>query len=69
MSISPRTVFANLKKLDQVDPLTGAAYRQMAQDLLANSRVRLATRQAIADSLNQANYRLGLGTVDSDDSY
>lgn len=69
MSISPRKVYANLRKIDQVDFMTSALYRELAQEVLATPGVSLAMKQAIADRLNRANNRLGMQTSGSEDSY
>ena len=69
MLVSPKVVYALLGTIDQVDALTGARYREMAQDILATPSVRLDIRQAIADRLNHANHRLETKTVGSEDSY
>lgn len=69
MQFSPQTVYDNLKMLERVDVATSAFYRQLAQDALGDPEVSLAWQQAIADRLNQANYRLGKVTVIENDSY
>ncbi len=69
MSISPRRVYSNLKTIDQVDLMTSALYRELAQEVLATPEVSLTMRQAIADRLNQANRDLARQTVGSEDSY
>ncbi|HEY9613414.1 hypothetical protein [Allocoleopsis sp.] len=69
MTISPRRVYSQLRKIDQVDSMTSALYRELAQDVLATPGVSLAMKQAIAERLNQANRRLGLQTVGGEDSY
>jgi hypothetical protein len=69
MSISPRKVYSNLRNIDQLDLVTGALTRELAQDLLANPGISLARRQAIAERLNRANNRLGLQTTADGDSY
>ena len=69
MQVSPQTAYDNLRLLEQVDVAISALYRQLAQDVLANSEVSLSWRQAIADRLNQANHRLEMVTVDDNDSY
>jgi hypothetical protein len=69
MQFSPQTVYDNLKMLERVDIATSAFYRQLAQDALGDPEVSLAWQQAIADRLNQANYRLGKVTVIENDSY
>lgn len=68
-SVSPKTAYQHLQQLESVDATTGAAYRQEAQDILADPDVTLDDKQAIADCLNQANHRLELQTVISDESY
>jgi hypothetical protein len=69
MSISPRKVYTNLRKIDQVDLMTSALYRELAQEVLATPGVSLTMKQAIADRLNRANNRLGMQTAGSEDSY
>lgn len=70
LPISPKITYDNLKLLDQGDVDRSAAYRQMAQEAIANPDLSLSWRQAIADRLNQANLLLGMQTVgDKDDSY
>ncbi|WP_088893625.1 hypothetical protein [Leptolyngbya ohadii] len=69
MQISPQTAYENLKMLDQVDVVTSASYRELAQEILADPSISLNWRQAISDRLNQANYFLTLKTVGRDDSY
>ena len=69
MAISPRKVYSQLRKLDQVDIATSAEIRQQAQDLLANPAISLARRQAIAECLHRANNRLGLQSTTDEDSY
>jgi hypothetical protein len=69
MQFSPQIVYENLSMLERVDIATSAFYRQLAQDALGDPEVSLAWRQAIADRLNQANYRLGKVTVIENDSY
>ncbi|NCJ07628.1 hypothetical protein GS597_14140 [Synechococcales cyanobacterium C] len=69
MNVSPRTVYHKLGLLEQVNAATSALYRELAQEILADSKVSLVWRQAIADRLNQANRCLGLKTVGENDSY
>ncbi|MGA7936415.1 MAG: hypothetical protein WCA35_22865 [Kovacikia sp.] len=69
MTISPQTVYDNLRLLENVDVVRSAYYRQQAQEVLADSRVSLRWRQAIADRLIQANHLLEMRTVGKDDSY
>jgi hypothetical protein len=67
--ISPQTVYENLKFLEDVDVASSAFYRELAQDVLADPKVTLTWRQAIADRLNRANHRLERLTVGENDSY
>ncbi|PZO41747.1 MAG: hypothetical protein DCF19_09350 [Pseudanabaena frigida] len=69
VSVSPQTVYENLNQLDQVDLTTSAEYREMAQEVLADSHVNCDVREAIADRLNQANQQLTTMTVSKTDSY
>lgn len=69
MQISPQIAYDNLRLLEQVDVATGAFYRQLAQEVLADLDISLSWRQAIADRLNRANHLLEMCTVDNDDSY
>ncbi|HEY9620034.1 MAG TPA: hypothetical protein V6C78_06680 [Crinalium sp.] len=67
--LSPQTVYDNLNLLEQVDVVSSAFYRQLAQDVLSDPNISLTWRQAIAERLNQANHLLAMVTVSSDDSY
>lgn len=69
MQLSPETIYDNLKLLEQVDFVSSAFLRQLAQDVLADPKVSLKWRQAIAERLNRVNHLLAMRTVDSDDSY
>ncbi len=69
MQISPQTAYDNLQLLDRVDVAKSAFYRQLAQEVLADPKVSLTWRQAIADRLNQANNHLLATQSVSDDSY
>jgi hypothetical protein len=69
MQVSPQTAYENLSLLEQVDIVTSASYRQVAQEILADSSISLNWRQAISDRLNYANYLLALVTASNDDSY
>jgi hypothetical protein len=68
-TISPQLVYENLDLLEQVDLVTSATYRQLAQEVLADRNVSLSLQQAIADRLNQANRQLSVQTTDGNDSY
>ncbi len=67
--LSPQTVYENLNSLERVDVAKSAFYRQLAQEILADTQVSLSWRQAIADRLNQANHLLAMVTAGGDDSY
>jgi hypothetical protein len=67
--ISPRTIYHNLRLLEQVNAATSAVYRQLAQEVLADPEVELVWRQAIADRLNHANHLLEMQTANENDSY
>lgn len=69
MPISPRRVYAQLRKLDRADITTSAVTRELAQDILANPEISLAMRQAIADRLHRANTQLGMQSTADEDSY
>ena len=69
MSQSLQTVYANLEKVDRVDATTSAAYRQSAQEVLANPAISLEWRKAISDRLNQVNHELTIHAPVADDSY
>jgi len=58
-----------LDKIDQVDIMTSALYRQIVQDILATPTIDITLRQEIADRINQINRLLMLRTVGSEDSY
>jgi hypothetical protein len=66
---SPQKVYNKLKSLDQMDVASGAQYRQLAQDILADPQVSLKWREAIAERLNQANRFLAKRNVETGDSY
>jgi uncharacterized membrane protein len=67
--ISPRTVYHNLRLLEQGDVARSAQYRQLAQEALADPAVSLTWRQAIANRLNRANHLLEMRTATENDSY
>ncbi len=69
MTVPLRTVYANLKRIDEVDVETSALYRQRAQEVLAQSDINLGRRQVIARRLMQANQFLGMKATTGGDSY
>ncbi len=66
---SLQTVYENLEKIDRVDATTSAAYRQSAQEVLADPEISLEWRKAISDRLNQVNHDLTVHAHVDDDSY
>jgi hypothetical protein len=69
MHASPKTAYHNLRLLDSVDAATGAAYRQQAQEAIADPNVKPMLKLAIADRLNHANQDLAHTTATENDSY
>ena len=69
MEVSLQTVYDNLDKIDRVDPTTSAAYRQSAQEVLADPTISLEWRKAISDRLNQVNHELTVHAHVDEDSY
>jgi hypothetical protein len=69
MSLSIQTIYDNLTQLENGDVTKSALYRQLAQEVLADPKISLSWRQAIAERLTQANLRLANQTVETGDSY
>jgi hypothetical protein len=69
MEVSLQTVYDNLENIDLVDAITSAAYRQSAQEVLADPEISLEWRKAISDRLNQVNHDLTVHARVDDDSY
>jgi len=69
MQLSPQTVYDNLESIDRVDATTSAAYRQSAQEVLADPKISLEWRKTISDRLNQVNHELMVHAHVDDDSY
>jgi hypothetical protein len=69
METSIDSIYEDLDKIDRVDPVTGAIYRQRAQEVLATPSIALKIRKAIAERLAQVNQLLSLKTVSGEDSY
>jgi hypothetical protein len=69
MEVSLQTIYDNLEKIDRVDTITSAMYRQSAQEVLADPEISLEWRKAISDRLNQVNHELTVHSVVDDDSY
>jgi actin-like ATPase involved in cell morphogenesis len=51
VAVSLETIYENLNQLDQVDLTTSAVYREMAQEVLADSAVNCDVREAIAEPI------------------
>ena len=66
---SLQTVYDNLNFLEQVDVAKSALYRELAQEVIADTAISLNWRQAISERLNHANHLLAMLTVGSNDSY
>ncbi|MEC4803271.1 MAG: hypothetical protein SAJ12_17785 [Jaaginema sp. PMC 1079.18] len=67
---SVRTIYHNLRWCDNAsDPATSAVYREAAQNAIADTKISLVWRQAIAKRLNQVNQSLARLTVGPNDSY
>jgi hypothetical protein len=66
---SLQTIYENLEKIDRVDAITSAMYRQSAQEILADPEISLEWRKAISDRLNQVNHELTVHAHVDDDSY
>ncbi|MEO1093718.1 MAG: hypothetical protein AAFX01_02310 [Cyanobacteria bacterium J06638_28] len=69
MQLSPKAVCKQLDHIDDVDTVDSATYREQAIAVLADMHVSLKWRQAVANRLDEADHRLAIRTVDSDDSY
>ncbi len=66
---SVQQICNNLEHIEQVDPVTGAVYREQAQDIIATTSVDLEDRKTVAECLSDANRILTLKTVGKEDSY
>ena len=62
-------LYEDLANIDQMDLARGAECREKAQQVLANPKISLNWRDAIAERLHEANHTLAIKTVTSDDSY
>lgn len=63
-------IFSELEQLDRVDTVTGAIYRQQAQEILADPSIALKVKIAIADLLSQANRQLAIASAgNNEESY
>ncbi len=62
-------LYEDLATIGSMDIEQGAQCRQQAQQVLANPKISLNWRDAIAERLHEANHSLGIKTVTGDDSY
>ncbi len=62
-------LYEDLAGIGAMDLDAGAQCRQQAQQVLANPKISLNWRDAIAERLHEANHSLGIKTVTGDDSY
>ncbi len=69
LQVSPKTVYHNLRWLNEADTVRSADYREMAQAVLADPTIRLTLRQAVANRLNEADRLMEVQIIKGDDSY
>ena len=62
-------LYEDLARIGEMDIDAGARCREQAQQVLANTKISLNWRDAIAERLHEANHTLAIKTVTSDDSY
>ncbi len=62
-------LYEDLAGIGSMDLDAGAQCREKAQQVLANPKISLNWRDAIAERLHEANHSLGIKTVTGDDSY
>ncbi len=62
-------LYEDLANIDMMSTLEGAQCREQAQQVLANPKISLNWRDAIAERLHEANHTLAIKTVTGDDSY
>ncbi|MGI8936307.1 hypothetical protein [Leptolyngbya sp. BC1307] len=62
-------LYEDLAGIGAMDLDAGAQCREQAQQVLANPKISLNWRDAIAERLHEANHSLGIKTVTGDDSY
>jgi hypothetical protein len=69
LQLSPKNIYHRLRWLDEMDILSGAQCREMANQVMADPTIRLSLRQAIANRLNLADRLIEVRTIKGDDSY
>ena len=62
-------LYEDLANIDQMDMTQGARCREQAQQVLANPKISLNWRDAIAERLHEANHTLAIKNVTCDVSY
>ena len=62
-------LYEDLAGIGSMDVAKGAQCREQAQQVLANPKISLNWRDAIAERLHEANHILAIKTVTGDDSY
>ena len=62
-------LYEDLANIDKMDLTASAQCRERAQQVLANTKISLNWRDAIAERLHEANHTLAIKTVTGDDSY
>ncbi len=62
-------LYEDLAGIGAMDVDKGAQCREQAQQVLANPKISLNWRDAIAERLHEANHILAIKTVTDDDSY
>ena len=62
-------LYEDLANTDQMDMTRSAECREQAQQVLANPKISLNGRDAIAERLHEANHTLAIKNVTGDDSY
>ena len=62
-------LYEDLARIGDMDIDAGARCREQAQQVLANTKISLNWRDAIAERLHEANHTLAIKTVTGDDSY
>jgi hypothetical protein len=69
LQLSPKNIYHRLRWLDEMDILSGAQCREMANQVMADPTIRLSLRQAIANRLNLADRLIEVRMIKGDDSY
>lgn len=62
-------LYEDLANIGDMTMMAGAQCRERAQQVLANPKISLNWRDAIAERLHEANHTLAIKTVTDGDSY